>query len=49
MQIKDKYFLAIETSHDDASVAVLKGHKVLHMFSISQINIHQKYGGTILS
>ncbi|WP_215742689.1 tRNA (adenosine(37)-N6)-threonylcarbamoyltransferase complex transferase subunit TsaD [Mesomycoplasma hyorhinis] len=47
MQIKDKYFLAIETSHDDASVAVLKGHKVLHMFSISQINIHQKYGGTI--
>lgn len=47
MKIQNKYFLAIESSHDDASIAVLQGYKVLFMFSISQIDVHQKYGGTI--
>ncbi|QJB71183.1 tRNA (adenosine(37)-N6)-threonylcarbamoyltransferase complex transferase subunit TsaD [Mycoplasma sp. 1654_15] len=47
MKIQNKYFLAIESSHDDACIAVLQGYKVIFMFSISQIDVHQKYGGTI--
>lgn len=39
--------LGIETSHDDSSIAILEDGKVLNMWSISQIDIFKKYGGTI--
>lgn len=38
--------LAIETSCDDTSVAVLKGHKVLSNTTYSQA-IHQEFGGVV--
>lgn len=39
--------LGIETSHDDASVALLCDEKVEIILTISQIEFHQKFGGTI--
>ncbi|SJZ54168.1 tRNA (adenosine(37)-N6)-threonylcarbamoyltransferase complex transferase subunit TsaD [Mycoplasmopsis verecunda] len=39
--------LGIETSHDDTSIAVLQDGKVLDMWTISQIDIFKKFGGTI--
>ncbi|MDW2907907.1 tRNA (adenosine(37)-N6)-threonylcarbamoyltransferase complex transferase subunit TsaD [Mesomycoplasma ovipneumoniae] len=39
--------LGIETSHDDASVALLSDDKVEIILTISQIEFHQKFGGTI--
>ncbi|QNM93946.1 tRNA (adenosine(37)-N6)-threonylcarbamoyltransferase complex transferase subunit TsaD [Mycoplasma sp. Pen4] len=39
--------LGIETSHDDTSIAVVLDGKVLDLWTISQIDIFKKYGGTI--
>ncbi|WP_426461216.1 tRNA (adenosine(37)-N6)-threonylcarbamoyltransferase complex transferase subunit TsaD [Mycoplasma hafezii] len=39
--------LGIETSHDDTSIAVLEDGKVLDLWTISQIDIFKKFGGTI--
>ncbi len=38
---------AIESSHDDTSFALLEDNKPIWMSTISQINIHKKYGGTV--
>ncbi|WP_444705020.1 tRNA (adenosine(37)-N6)-threonylcarbamoyltransferase complex transferase subunit TsaD [Mycoplasma sp. 332] len=38
---------AIESSHDDTSFAVLEDNKPVWMKTISQTEIHKKYGGTI--
>ncbi|MDP4042655.1 tRNA (adenosine(37)-N6)-threonylcarbamoyltransferase complex transferase subunit TsaD [Mycoplasmopsis arginini] len=38
---------AIESSHDDTSFAVLEDNKPIWMKTISQTEIHKKYGGTI--
>ncbi len=42
---KEKLILAIDTSCDDTSVAVLAGTRVLSNVLASQTNIHQQYGG----
>ncbi|MBN4089214.1 tRNA (adenosine(37)-N6)-threonylcarbamoyltransferase complex transferase subunit TsaD [Mycoplasma enhydrae] len=39
--------LAIETSHDDTSLAILKDNQPIWMKTISQTDIHKQYGGTI--
>lgn len=39
--------LAIETSCDETSVAVIKDKKVLSNIIASQIKLHQKYGGVV--
>jgi N6-L-threonylcarbamoyladenine synthase len=39
--------LAIDTSCDDTSVAVLKGRKVLSSVVSSQVEIHAKWGGVV--
>lgn len=39
--------LAIETSCDETSVAIIKDKKVLSNVIASQIKIHQKYGGIV--
>ncbi|MCK9234543.1 MAG: tRNA (adenosine(37)-N6)-threonylcarbamoyltransferase complex transferase subunit TsaD, partial [Acholeplasmataceae bacterium] len=40
--------LAVETSCDETSVAIVKdGKEVLSNVVLSQINIHQKYGGVV--
>ncbi len=46
MQKKDIYILAIESSCDDTSAAVLKNDKVLSNVVANQ-EIHQKYGGVV--
>jgi N6-L-threonylcarbamoyladenine synthase len=46
MQNKDIYILAIESSCDDTSAAVLKNDIVLSNIVANQI-IHQKYGGVV--
>lgn len=38
---------AIESSHDDTSFALLEDNKPIWMETISQIDIHRKYGGTV--
>ncbi|TPE57581.1 tRNA (adenosine(37)-N6)-threonylcarbamoyltransferase complex transferase subunit TsaD [[Mycoplasma] falconis] len=38
---------AIESSHDDTSFALLEDNKPLWMKTISQIEIHKQYGGTV--
>lgn len=43
---KDIYILAIESSCDDTSAAVLKNNKVLSNIVANQ-DIHQKYGGVV--
>lgn len=39
--------LAVESSHDDTSIALVKNHQVIFNYQISQIDIHAQYGGTI--
>ncbi|ATP60002.1 tRNA (adenosine(37)-N6)-threonylcarbamoyltransferase complex transferase subunit TsaD [Mesomycoplasma dispar] len=39
--------LGVETSHDDASIALLNENKVEILLTISQIEFHQKFGGTV--
>ncbi|WP_373435397.1 tRNA (adenosine(37)-N6)-threonylcarbamoyltransferase complex transferase subunit TsaD [Metamycoplasma equirhinis] len=38
---------AIESSHDDTSFALLENNKALWMKTITQIEIHKQYGGTV--
>ncbi|TPR54268.1 tRNA (adenosine(37)-N6)-threonylcarbamoyltransferase complex transferase subunit TsaD [Metamycoplasma neophronis] len=38
---------AIESSHDDTSFALLKDNEPLWMKTISQIDVHKQYGGTV--
>lgn len=45
-QTSSACLLAIETSCDDTSVAVLQGHRVLSNVTYSQA-IHEKYGGVV--
>lgn len=47
---KEKYhqlILAIDTSCDETSVAVLRGRKVLSSIIASQVDIHKKWGGVV--
>lgn len=39
--------LAIESSHDDTSLALMKDGKPIWMETITQIEVHKKYGGTV--
>ncbi|MBG0730948.1 tRNA (adenosine(37)-N6)-threonylcarbamoyltransferase complex transferase subunit TsaD [Mycoplasma sp. 'Moose RK'] len=39
--------LGIETSHDDASIALIEENSVKILLTISQISIHEKFGGTV--
>lgn len=39
--------LAIESSHDDTSIAVYENKKVLHEITWSQTEFHKKFGGTV--
>ncbi|WP_434337015.1 tRNA (adenosine(37)-N6)-threonylcarbamoyltransferase complex transferase subunit TsaD [Mesomycoplasma conjunctivae] len=39
--------LGIESSHDDASIAILEDNQVKIMLTLSQIDIHKKFGGTV--
>ena len=44
--MKDKYILAIESSCDETSAAVVvNGREVLSNVIASQIDTHKKYGG----
>lgn len=44
----DKYILAFETSCDETSVSIVKnGHKEIATVVLSQIDIHQKFGGVV--
>ena len=46
--MKDLISLAIETSCDETSAAVLKnGREVLSNIIMSQIDIHKKFGGVV--
>lgn len=45
--MSDKLILAIETSCDETSVAVLRGNKILSNVLHSQIDLHKKYGGVV--
>lgn len=46
--MKDLYTLSFETSCDDTSVAIVKnGRDLIDMKTISQIKIHNKYGGVV--
>lgn len=51
MTVKDQFgsrtILAIETSCDETSAAVLKGTQVLSNIVASQIEMHQKWGGVV--
>ncbi|MDD7837513.1 tRNA (adenosine(37)-N6)-threonylcarbamoyltransferase complex transferase subunit TsaD [Metamycoplasma hyosynoviae] len=38
---------AIESSHDDTSFAIMENNSPIWMKTISQIEIHKKYGGTV--
>ncbi len=44
---KDPFILAIDTSCDDTSAAVLKGERVLSSIVSSQIDIHKEWGGVV--
>lgn len=44
---KDPIILAIDTSCDDTSVAVLCGRRVLSSIISSQIELHKKWGGVV--
>ncbi|ASU14024.1 tRNA N6-adenosine threonylcarbamoyltransferase [Mesomycoplasma hyopneumoniae] len=39
--------LGIETSHDDASVALFSENKVEILLTISQFELHEQFGGTV--
>jgi N6-L-threonylcarbamoyladenine synthase len=45
--MKTKVILAIETSCDDTSIAILKNQKVLSNVTLSTIDKHCKYGGIV--
>lgn len=45
--MKDIYILAIDTSCDDTSVAVLKNDCVLSSIVSSQLDIHREWGGVV--
>ncbi len=46
--MKDKYILAIETSCDETSVAIVRnGHQEISSVIMSQIDIHAKFGGVV--
>src|SRR5690606_24453009 len=46
--MKDIYILAIETSCDETSAAVVKnGRKILSNIVASQIELHKEYGGVV--
>ena len=46
--MKDIFILAIESSCDETSVAVIKnGHEVISNVVLSQIDIHKLYGGVV--
>ena len=47
MESKEPIILAIDTSCDDTSVAVLKGKRVLSSIVSSQIEIHAQWGGVV--
>ncbi len=47
--MKDSYILAIDTSCDDTSVAVLKNDCVLSSIVSSQIDVHREWGGIVPS
>ncbi len=44
---KEHMILAIDTSCDDTSVAVLKGRKILSSVVSSQVEIHAQWGGVV--
>ena len=46
---KNPLILAIDTSCDDTSVAVLRGRQVLSTIISSQIDLHKKWGGVVPS
>ena len=39
--------LGIESSHDDTGIALIKDLQIIFNYQISQIALHQQYGGTI--
>ncbi|BDU67660.1 MAG: tRNA N6-adenosine threonylcarbamoyltransferase [Candidatus Tyloplasma litorale] len=43
----NEYILAIETSCDDTSIAIIEGFEVIALKTFSQINEHKKHGGVI--
>ena len=45
-RVEGEYYLAIESSCDDTSVAVLKGSRVLSNV-VARQNIHEEYGGVV--
>ncbi|MGI6329349.1 MAG: tRNA (adenosine(37)-N6)-threonylcarbamoyltransferase complex transferase subunit TsaD [Bacilli bacterium] len=46
--MKDFYVLAIETSCDETSVSIVKnGQEEISLVVLSQMDIHQKYGGVV--
>lgn len=48
MQMKDTYILAIESSCDETSVAIIKnGHDEISNIVLSQMDIHALYGGVV--
>lgn len=47
--MSEKVIIAIETSCDETSVAILKGENILSNVVYSQIDLHAKYGGVVPS
>ncbi len=47
MTLFDKPILAIETSCDETSAAVISGRRVLSNMIASQVDMHQKWGGVV--
>ena len=45
--MKDTIILAIESSCDETSCAILKNNKLVANIVSTQIEVHQKYGGLI--
>ena len=46
--MKDIYILAIETSCDETSIAIVKnGHEVIAMSILTQMNTHASFGGVV--
>lgn len=39
--------LAIETSHDDTSIALYENKKIIYATTVSQTEFHKKFGGTV--
>ena len=46
--MKDTYILAIETSCDETSIAIVKnGHDVVAITILTQMDTHAKFGGVV--